>query len=95
MSLKIYSNKNEIRFVRAVAISIAFSELSVSPMYLQAERYVDRQLDRAEDALRQKQRKARKWYTAFVGNEKRVCINEFHLFLGAFIAGCALGIGSA
>lgn len=58
---------------------------------LQAERYVDRKLDQAESSLKKKSQKARKWYSAFIGDENGVKINEFHIFLGAFVGGYFIG----
>jgi len=56
-----------------------------------AERYADRKLDQAESALKKKSQKARKWYSAFVGDENGPKINEFHIFFGAFIGGYVVG----
>lgn len=59
---------------------------------LQAERFVDRKLDQAESALKKKSQKAKRWYSALIGDENGVKINEFHIFLGAFVGGYALGV---
>lgn len=56
-----------------------------------AERYVDRKLDQAESALKKKSQKAKKWYSAFIGDENGPKINEFHIFLGAFVGGYFIG----
>lgn len=58
----------------------------------QAERFLDRKLDNAEKKLK---KSGKKWYSTFIGNEKGVCFNDFHIFLGAFVAGVAFGVGSA
>ncbi len=58
---------------------------------LQAERYVDRKLDQAESALKKKSQKAKKWYSALIGDENGPKINEFHIFLGAFVGGYFIG----
>lgn len=49
-------------------------------------------MDKAESKLK---RSGKKWYSTFIGNEKGVCLNDFHLFVGAFVAGLALGVGTA
>lgn len=61
-------------------------------LIFQAERFLDRKLDKAEKNLK---KSGKKWYSTFIGNEKGVCLNDFHLFLGAFVAGVAFGVGSA
>lgn len=49
-------------------------------------------MDSAESRIKKTHKK---WYSTFTGNEKGVCLNDFHIFLGAFVAGVAFGIGSA
>lgn len=61
----------------------------------QAERYVDRKLDQAESALKRKQKKVKKWYSAFIGDENGARVNELHIFVIAFGAGVALGFASS
>lgn len=61
----------------------------------QAERYVDRKLDQAEDALKKKSKKAKKWYAAFIGDDSGVKINNLHIFLFGFTGGIAIGLASA
>jgi len=56
-----------------------------------AERYVDRKYDQAESLIKKKSKKARKWYSAFIGDENGPKINGLHLFLGAFVGGYILG----
>jgi len=58
------------------------------------ERYVDRKLDKAEDVLKRKERKARRWYHTFIDGEKPCQLKEIHIFLVAFAAGVAIGIAS-
>jgi FUN14 domain-containing protein 1 len=58
------------------------------------ERYVDRKLDKAEDLLKRKERKARHWYHTFINGEEPYQLQEIHIFLVAFAAGVAIGIAS-
>ncbi|XP_001649624.2 FUN14 domain-containing protein 1 isoform X1 [Aedes aegypti] len=60
-----------------------------------AERFVDRKLNQAEDALKKKSKKAHKWYTNLIGDDTGCKINDLHIFVCAFVAGVALGIGTA
>uniref|UniRef100_A0A1L8DUU5 Protein with signal anchor n=1 Tax=Nyssomyia neivai TaxID=330878 RepID=A0A1L8DUU5_9DIPT len=60
-----------------------------------AERYIDRKIGQAEDLLKHQQKKTRKWYSAFIGDENGCRLNDFHIFLGAFAAGVILGVGTA
>ena len=59
--------------------------------FLQAERFVDRKIDQAEDALKKKQKKAKKWYSSLIGDETGPKINDLHVFLIAFAGGVAIG----
>lgn len=61
----------------------------------QAERYVDRALDSAEDIVNKKRKQAKKWYATLIGDNDGVKVNDFHIFLISFAAGVTLGIGSA
>lgn len=63
--------------------------------YLQAERFVDRKSQQIEDKLKKGQKKARKWYANLIGDENGPKVNELHIFMLSFMAGMALGIGSA
>lgn len=63
--------------------------------YFQADRFIDRKLDQAESALKKKQKSARKWYSNLVGDEHGPKLNELHIFTISFIAGMALGVGTA
>ncbi|GLH14388.1 Uncharacterized protein GBIM_18804 [Gryllus bimaculatus] len=56
------------------------------------ERYVDRKVDKAEDVLKKKQRKARRWYHSFVGDGENFEVQEIHIFLTSFMVGLAVGI---
>lgn len=62
---------------------------------MQAERFVDRKLDQAEGALKKNQKKAKKWYSALIGDENGPKINNLHIFLCAFTGGVAIGLASA
>lgn len=62
---------------------------------IQADRFIDRKLDQAESALKKKQKAARKWYSNLVGDENGPKLNEFHIFTISFVAGLALGVGTA
>ncbi|EEB20502.1 fun14 domain-containing protein, putative [Pediculus humanus corporis] len=60
-------------------------------------KYVDRKLDKAEDALRSNQRRVRKWYHAFINKNGHTGYNlqELHLFVASFTAGLAFGLATA
>lgn len=60
-----------------------------------AERFVDRKLNQAEDTLKKKTKKAQKWYTNLIGDDTGCKINDLHIFVCAFAAGVALGVGTA
>lgn len=62
---------------------------------MQADRFIDRKLNQAEDLLKQKQKKAKKWYSSLIGDENGACLNELHIFAISFAAGVAIGLGSA
>lgn len=62
---------------------------------LQAERFVDRKLNQAEDVLNKRTKKAKKWYTNLIGDETGCKVNDLHIFLCAFAAGVAIGVGTA
>lgn len=61
----------------------------------QADRFVDRKLNQAEDILKKKQKSAKKWYSNMIGDANGPKLNEFHIFVISFAAGVALGIGTA
>lgn len=63
-------------------------------IYCQVERYVDDKLDKAEDVLKRKERKVRRWYHSFINSEEPYQLKEIHIFLVAFAAGVAMGIAS-
>ncbi|KAG5889728.1 hypothetical protein JTB14_010202 [Gonioctena quinquepunctata] len=54
------------------------------------ERFIDKKLDQAEDKLKKGQTKVKKWYS---GGEWK--LQEVHIFLVSFVAGVAIGIGTA
>lgn len=60
-----------------------------------AERFVDRKLDKAEDLIKNKTKKAQKWYSKLIGDENGPKINDLHIFLTAFVGGVALGIATS
>lgn len=61
---------------------------------MQTERYLDRKLDKAENQLRGKSLKVKKWYAKYIGDEDGAKVNDLHIFLTAFVGGIALGIAS-
>lgn len=65
--------------------------------FLQLERYVDRKIDKAEDILKSKQRKARSWYHSFInnGDGDGYELQELHIFIASFAAGLAFGFATA
>lgn len=72
-----------------------FENLIKKSFYFQAERYLDRKSQQIEDKLKKSSKKARKWYTNLIGDENGPKINELHIFMFSFVAGMALGVGSA
>lgn len=64
-------------------------------MSLQADRFIDRKLNQAENLLKNKQKKAKKWYSSLIGDEHGARLNELHIFAISFAAGVAIGIGCA
>lgn len=64
-------------------------------VFLQADRYLDRKLDQAENLLKKKGKSARKWYSKLIGDENGAKLNELHIFMLSFAAGVAIGIGTA
>jgi len=64
------------------------------PLFLQTERYVDNQLDRAESLLTRNGKKVAKWYTKLIGDEEGPKVNDLHIFLASFFGGVALGIAT-
>lgn len=55
------------------------------------ERFVDRKLDKAEELIKKKEIKAKKWYNNFTGDDQYHA-TESHVFLAAFFAGMAIGL---
>ncbi|KAK9890970.1 hypothetical protein WA026_013307 [Henosepilachna vigintioctopunctata] len=58
------------------------------------ERFVDRNITKAEDTLKNKGKKAKRWYSNLVG-EDSLQLREMHIFVVSFVAGVAIGIGSS
>lgn len=52
---------------------------------------MDRKLDKAEELLKKKEKKAKKWYNQFTGDDDYHA-TETHVFLASFVAGMALGL---
>lgn len=66
-----------------------------SLVYIQVERFVDRKLDKMENVLKKKERKAKTWYHKNVlGDEDYFVFQEIHVFMASFMAGLALGVTS-
>lgn len=55
------------------------------------ERFVDRKLDKAEELLKKKEYKAKRWYGNFIADE-HYRATETHVFLASFVAGMAVGL---
>ncbi|XP_060866648.1 FUN14 domain-containing protein 1 isoform X1 [Metopolophium dirhodum] len=55
-------------------------------------RFVDKKLDKAEDLLRKKERKAKRWFNRISGDEDEFVFEEIHVFLASYIIGLVLGI---
>lgn len=56
------------------------------------ERYVDKKLDKAEDLLRKKERKAKRWFNRLTRDEDDFVFEEIHVFLASYLIGIAFGI---
>jgi hypothetical protein len=55
---------------------------------------MDRQVDKAESTFKKKQGEAKSWYSRWIGDSE--CqLKEVHIFLVSFVAGIAIGIGTA
>lgn len=67
--------------------------LSLTNGCLQAERFVDRKLNQAEDNLKKGQKKAKSWYSGITGEDCH--LKEIHIFIVSFVAGVAIGIGTS
>ncbi|CAH1737935.1 unnamed protein product [Aphis gossypii] len=48
-------------------------------------RYVDKKLDKAEDLLRKKERKAKRWFNRISGDEDEFVFEEIHVFLASYL----------
>lgn len=64
-------------------------------LFFQAERFVDRKFDDAERLLKKQQKRGKKWYTNFIGDESGVKVNDFHIFACSFAAGVFIGFATA
>lgn len=62
---------------------------------LQADRFIDRKLDKAENMLNRGEKKAKKWYSRLIGDENGPRINDLHIFVTAFVGGVVLGVATA
>lgn len=58
------------------------------------ERYVDRKVDKAEELVKDRKAKAKRWYSSVTGNNDGK-LKEIHIFLMSFAAGIALGIATS
>jgi len=58
----------------------------------QMGRFVDKKLDKAEDLLRKKERKAKRWFNRLSGDEDEFVFEEIHVFLASYLVGLVLGI---
>ncbi|KAK9505072.1 hypothetical protein O3M35_009216 [Rhynocoris fuscipes] len=57
------------------------------------ERFVDRKLDKVENLLKKKERKAKTWYhKKILGDEDYFLFQEIHVFMASFMAGLAFGV---
>lgn len=56
------------------------------------ERYVDKKLDKAEDLLRKKERKAKRWFNRLSHDEDEFVFEEIHVFLASYLIGLTLGM---
>lgn len=53
---------------------------------------MNRKLDKAEDVLRNRQRKARRWYQVYATGDEGFQLQEVHIFIASFVAGMAVGV---
>ncbi|XP_012274651.1 FUN14 domain-containing protein 1 [Orussus abietinus] len=62
------------------------------PKFLdKVERYVDNKCNKAEKLLKEGESSTRRWYNSVVGRPE-CTVKEFHVFLGSFLAGFAIGV---
>lgn len=52
---------------------------------------MDRKIDKAEDLLKKKEKKAKKWFNNVTGDDHYKA-TETHIFLTSFVAGMAIGL---
>lgn len=55
------------------------------------EKFVDKKIDKAEELLKKRERKARKWYCKKTDDECFI-FEEIHVFIACFLAGMAIGM---
>jgi len=58
----------------------------------QVGRFVDKKLDKAENLLRKKERKAKRWFNRISGDEDEFVFEEIHVFLASYLVGLVLGM---
>lgn len=87
--------KKKLCFVSSTSIAQLDRTLQFF-VFLQVERYVDRQVDKIDRKLNKAEHKARRWYDSFINNgpDKGYELQQLHLFVVSFAAGVALGIAS-
>lgn len=56
------------------------------------ERFVDRKLDKAEEALRSNKRKANRWWNSVVKEDGSFEVTKSHIFHASFCLGLALSL---
>lgn len=56
------------------------------------ERFVDKKLDKAEDMLKNQQKKTKSWYDTLRGKSSEM--KDFNIFVISFLAGVALGVAT-
>lgn len=75
-----------------MSIKISFFMLLLCMDQFQVERYVDKKLDKAENLLRNKERKAKRWFNRLTRDEDEFVFEEIHVFLASYLIGITLGI---
>ncbi|KAF5300362.1 hypothetical protein FQR65_LT00983 [Abscondita terminalis] len=58
------------------------------------ENFVDKKVDQVEELVANRQKAVQRWYSSFTGGSD-YRLNEIHLFVVSFVAGIAIGIGTA
>lgn len=95
LNVKFFCVRERVFFQGSYKINQQFNKFLFNS--IQADRFIDRKLDQAESALKKKQKTAKKWYSNLVGdtNGNGPKLNELHIFTISFVAGLALGVGTA